>query len=82
MKGVCQAEIQLTNWSTAEEQGKLVFVVSNEPSPAQIISLFTTGKNRLSIIQVAHQLFSFHFKISVKKKRRKEIRFGTQNLFA
>jgi len=37
-------QIQLTDWSTALEQGKLVFVVSTEPSLAQLISLFTTGK--------------------------------------
>ena len=43
-------EIQLTDWSTAGEEGKLVFVVSTTPSLAQFISLFTTGKkNRLSI---------------------------------
>ena len=40
-------EIQLTDWSTAGEQGKLVFVVSTTPSLSQFISLFTTGKNRL-----------------------------------
>ena len=28
-------EIQLTDWSTTEEQGKLVFVVSTKPSLAQ-----------------------------------------------
>ena len=37
-------EIQLTDWSTAGEEGKLVFVVSTTPSLAQFISLFTTGK--------------------------------------
>jgi len=31
-------EIQLNDWSTAEEQGKLVFVVSTKPS----LALFTT----------------------------------------
>ena len=71
-------EIQLTDWSTAGEQGKLVFVVSTKPSLAQFISLFTTGKKssfdgpNYTSIQV------FHFKISVKKKRRKEIRFDKQ----
>ena len=40
-------EIQLSDWSTAGEHGKLVFVVSTTPSLAQFISLFTTGKNRL-----------------------------------
>ena len=42
-------EIQLTDWSTAGEEGKLVFVVSTTPSLAQFISLLATGKNRLSI---------------------------------
>ena len=40
-------EIQLTDWSTAGEQGKLVFVVLTTPSLSQFISLFTTAKNRL-----------------------------------
>ena len=40
-------EIQPTDWSTAAEQGKLVLVVSITSSLAQVISLFTTGKNRL-----------------------------------
>ena len=40
-------EIKPTDWSTAAEQGKLVLVVSITPSLAQVISLFTTGKNRL-----------------------------------
>ena len=40
-------EIKPTDWSTAAEQGKLVFVVSITQSLAQFISLFTTGKNRL-----------------------------------
>ena len=66
-------EMQLTDWSTAREQGKLVFVVSIKPSLAQFISLFTARKNRLSIVQITHQFQVFHFKISVKKKRRKEI---------
>ena len=47
-------EIQLTVWSTAGEQGKLFFVVSTKPALAQLISLFTTGKNRLSIVQIIH----------------------------
>ena len=53
-------EIQLTDWSTTGEQGKLVFVVSTKPSLAQFISLFTTEKDRLSIVQVTHQ-FKFKF---------------------
>jgi len=42
-------EIQVTDWSTAGEQGKLVFVVSTTPSLAQFISLSQREKNRLSI---------------------------------
>ena len=38
-------EIQLTDWSTAGEQYKLVFVVLTTPSLSQFISLFTTGVN-------------------------------------
>ena len=49
-------EIQLTDWSIAGERGKLVFVVLTKPSLAQLfISLFTTGKNRLLIVQITHQ---------------------------
>ena len=40
-------EIKPTDWSTAAEQGKLVFVVSIMQSLVQFISLFTTVKNRL-----------------------------------
>ena len=70
-------EIQLADWSTAGEQGKLVFVVSTTLSLAQFISLFTTRKNRpnYTSIQV------FHFTISVEKKRKKEIRFDKQIFF-
>ena len=52
-------EIQLTDWSTAGEQGELFFVVSTTPSLSQFISLFTTGKNRLLIVQVTHQFKFF-----------------------
>ena len=56
-------EIQLTDWSTAGEQGKPVFVVSTKPSLAQFISTFITGKksffDRLKYrsIQVFHLRF-------------------------
>ena len=56
-------EIQLTDWSTAGEQFKLVFVVSTKPSLAQFISIFITGKkssfDRLNYrsIQVFHLRF-------------------------
>ena len=56
-------EIQLTDWSTAGEQGKLVLLISTKPSLAQYISLFTTEKNRLSIVQITHQfkIFTLRF---------------------
>ena len=70
-------EIQLTDWSTAGEQGKLVFMISTKPSLAQITSLFTTGKYRpnYTSIQV------FLFKTSVRNKRRKEIRMTNKIFF-
>ena len=52
-------EIQVTAWSTGGEQGKLVFLVSTKPSLVQFISLFTTGKIRLSIVQMTHQFKFF-----------------------
>ena len=66
-------EIQLTDWSTAGEEGKLVFVVLTKPSLAQFISLFTMGE-KLSFDRPTNTSIQvFHFKISVKKKSRKEI---------
>ena len=61
-------EIQLTDWSTAGEEGKLVFVVSTTPSLAQFISLFTTGKKSSFDRLNYRSIQVFHFKISVKKK--------------
>ena len=75
-------EIQLTDWSTAGEQGKLVFVVSTTPSLAQFISLFTTGKKSSFDHLNYRSIQVFHFKISVKKKRRKEIPIDKQNFFS
>jgi len=75
-------EIQLTNWSRAGEQGKLVFAVSTKPSLAQFISIFTTGKSS-SLDRPNHTSIQvFHFKISVKTKCRKKKRFDKQNLFS
>ena len=48
-----------THWSTAGEQGILVFMVSTKKSLAQFISLFKTGKNRLSIVKISHQFKVF-----------------------
>jgi len=58
-------EIQLTDWSTAGEQGKLVFVVSITPSLAQFISLFTRGKKCSFDRSKYRSVQVFHFKISV-----------------
>ena len=74
-------EIQLTDWSTAGEEGKLVFMVSTTTSLAQFISLFTTGKKSSFDRLNYRSIQVFHFKISVKKKRRKEIPLGKQNFF-
>ena len=68
-------DIQLTDWSTAGEQGKLVFVVSTTPSLSQFTSLFTTGKKSSLDRPSYTSIQVFHFKISVKKKGKKEIRF-------
>ena len=66
-------DIQQTDWSTAREQGKLVFVVSIKPSLAQFISLFTAGKKSSFDCPNHASIQAFHCKISVKKKCRKEI---------
>jgi len=42
-------EIQLTNWSTEEEQGKLVFVVSQKAIFSAIYFTFHYGKNKPSL---------------------------------
>ena len=52
-------EIQPTDWSTAGEQGKLVFVVSTKAITGTIYFTFDNGEK----IQI-----SDHFKISVKNK--------------
>ena len=75
-------EIQLTDWSTAGDEGKLVFVVSTTPSPVQFISLFTTGKQSSFDRLNYRSIQVFHFKISVKTKRRKEIPIDKQNFCA
>ena len=75
-------EIKSTDWSTAAEQGKLVFVVSITQSLVQFISLFTTGKKSSLDRPNYTSIQVFHFKISVKKKRKKEIRFDKQKFFS
>ena len=82
MRSGTELEIQLTDWSTAGEEGKLVFVVSTTLSLAQIISLFTTGK-KTSFDRLNYRSIQvFHFKVSVKKKRRKEIPIDKQIFFS
>ena len=60
--------------------GKLVFVVSTTPSLAQFISLFAKEKSFFDCPNYTSTQV-FHFKISVKKKSRKEIGFDKQNCF-
>ena len=74
-------EIQLTDWSSAGEQGKLVFVVSTKPSLVQFISLFTMGKKSSFDRPNYTSIQVFHLTISVKKKHRKEIHFDKQKFF-
>ena len=63
-------EMQLTDWSTAGEQGKLVFVVSTKPALAQFFSLFTTGK-KSSFDRPNYTSIQIFLNISVKRKRTK-----------
>ena len=72
-------EIQPTDWSTAGEQGKLVFVVSTKPSLAQFISLFTTGKSRLSIVQITHQFKFFTSRFLSRKNLEKKFVLTSKN---
>ena len=74
-------KIPLTDWSKAGEQGKLVFVVLTKPSQAQFISLFTKGKQIVFRLSNHTSIQVFHFKISVKTKRRKQICFDKQFFF-
>ena len=66
-------EIRVTDWSTAGEQDKLVFVVWTTPSLSQFTSLFTTGKNRLEIVQVTHQFKFFTLRFLSRKKVKKKL---------
>ena len=75
-------EIQLADWSTGREEGKLVFMVSTTPSLAQFISLFSTGKKSSFDSLSYRSIQVFHLKISVKKKRRKDIPIDKQIFFS
>ena len=74
-------EIQLTDWSTAGEQGKLIFVVPTKPSLVQFISLFTTGKNHLSIVQITHQFKFFTLRFLSRKNIEKKFVLTNKNFF-
>ena len=75
-------EIQLTDWSTARERGELAFVVSTTPSLAQSISLFTTGKNRLSIVQITHQFKFFTLRFLSRENVEKKFVFTNKIFFS
>ena len=75
-------EIQLTDWSTAGEQGKLVFVLSTMLIIGAIYFAFHNGKKSSLDRPNYTSIQVFHFKIPVKKKRRKEILFDKLNFFS
>ena len=76
-------EIQLTDWSTVGEQGKLVFAVSTKPSLAQFHDFtFHNGKKSSFDSPNYTSIQVFQFKISVMKKCKKEIRFDKQIFFS
>ena len=62
-------EIQPTDWSTAEKQGKLVFVVSITPSLAQFISFFHNGEKSSLDRPNYTSIQVFHFKDFCQEKR-------------
>ena len=62
-------EIQPTDWSTAAEQGKLVFVVSITPSLAQCIEFFHNGKKSSLDRPNYTSIQVFHFKDFCQVKR-------------
>ena len=75
-------EIQLTDWSTAGEQGKLVFCGFDQAITGAIYFTFHAGKKSFFDRPNHTSIQVFHFKISVKTKRRKEICFDKQNFFS
>ena len=70
-------EIQVTDWSTGGEQGKL------RPSH-HWCSLFHFSRLEKSSFDRPNDtsIQVFYFKISIKTKRRKQIRFDKQNFFS
>ena len=75
-------EIQVTDWSTGGEQGKLVFLVSTKPSLVQFISLFTTGKIRLSIVQMTHQFKFFTLRFLSRQNVENKFVLTNKNFFS
>ena len=75
-------EIQLTDWSTAGEEGKLVFVVRPRHHWRNLFH-FSQREKKSSFDRLNYRSIQvFHFKISVKKKRRKGIPIDKQNFFS
>ena len=75
-------EIQQTDWSIAGEQGKLVFVVRRSHHWRNLFHFWQRETEKSSFDRPNYTSISvFHFKVSVKKKRRKEIRFGKQKFW-
>ena len=68
-------EIQPTDWSTAAEQGKLVFFGFDHTITGAIYFTFHNGKKSSLDRPSYTSIQVFHFKICVKKKGKKEIRF-------
>ena len=70
-------EIQLTDWSTAGEQGKMVLCIRPSQHSGAICFNFSQRKKKMSFERPKHytSIQVLHFKISVKKKRTKQIRF-------
>ena len=77
-------EIQLTDWSTAGEQGKLVFFGFDQAITGAIYFIFHNGKklsfNRPNYTSILFKFFTLRF-LSIKKGR-KEIHFDKQNFFS
>ena len=68
-------EIQPTDWSTAAEQGKLVFFGFDHAITVAIYFTFHNGKKSSLDHPSYTSILVFYFKICVKKKGKKEIRF-------
>ena len=75
-------EIQLTDWSTAREQGKLFFSGFDQAITGAIYFTYHNGEKSSFDRQNYTSIQIFHFKISVTKKGRKEIRFDKQKFFS